>query len=127
MSPSPADRSPERAPLSFGLSPLQRRLRVATALLLLAASGMIVFAVYHPFFHFPHPIHPTPQLRHEMARRALFVLAYWTVCFLLVLAMLVVAWLDLREVRRRLAERRLDILSALASRTNRHDPPSEEQ
>ena len=44
------------------------------------------------------------QARRAAAVRVAFIGAYWSVCFLLSAALLVLAWLDVREVRRRLLE-----------------------
>lgn len=121
MSPLPADSGRRNTSSGFRLSPLQRRLRVITAILLAVVSAMVVFSMVHPFFRFRHPVHLTPEVRHAIAVHALLVLAYWTVCFCLVLAMLVVAWLDIREVRRQLAQRRLDILNNLSAKSTSSD------
>ncbi len=116
MNNSSADQEPEPSPPSFGLSPRQRRLRVTTAILLGAVASMIAFASFHPFFRFHHVAPVTKQIKNAIALKALLILGYWTVCFGLVLAMLVVAWLDIREVRQRLAQAERDILRNITPR-----------
>jgi hypothetical protein len=102
-----------------------RRLRVAGALLLAA---IVLMSLYGYFRIMPgfrqssvHPAHVVAQRTggpvlkvppgvvltpvEERARRVviaqlLFVYFYWTVCGVLILAVLIIAWLDLREIMR---------------------------
>lgn len=116
----------------LALTPRQRRLRVITALLLILIVGMVGTGILHPFFRSLAPPEALEKVRQErMAeqqarqsgvppppmspqRRAvtvklIFLYFYWTLCFLLALSLVVVAWLDLREVRRKLLTARRDL------------------
>ena len=114
------------ASIPFALTQHQRRLRTITAVLLLFIVAMIVFGVTSPFFHIARPVIMTPVIRKRLAVRGLAIMAYWTVCILLALSLLLVAWLDLREVRRKLLVARRDIWKDIAERSReRHEKSSE--
>jgi hypothetical protein len=116
------------------LSARSRRLRTVGSLLLLAVIGMSLYGVgvlmpainrsiaAHPYVKpavTPMRARPAmpgisePASKQEFARERLrrqqvvqvtFMFAYWGVCGLLVIAILFIAWLDLREVARNFAD-----------------------
>ncbi len=115
------------SPYRSMISARSRRLRTVGFLLLIAALGM---AVYGTLIMMPilrrsiahtqpmirqHPAETAaPQFSPQQKRmrrialvQATTAYAYWTVCALLVLAALFVAWLDLREVQRNYLQNRL--------------------
>ncbi|MBM3494872.1 MAG: hypothetical protein FJX72_11235 [Armatimonadetes bacterium] len=114
----------ERQGFDFRLTLRQRRLRVLTAFVVLLILGMVGFGVRHPFFRsagepevralarqavVARRMGQTPSSEAERARRAAavriaFIGAYWSGCFLLSGALLVLAWLDAREIRRKLVD-----------------------
>jgi hypothetical protein len=113
----------------------QRRLRVLTALVLALIVVMVTFGLSHPFFRSVGGAGVralarqavvarrvgTPVARSaERARRAVavrlaFIGAYWSVCFMLSGVLLVLAWLDVREIRRKLLAARLSMVRPGAS------------
>ncbi|NLI00266.1 MAG: hypothetical protein GX446_12340 [Chthonomonadales bacterium] len=119
----------ERPGFDFGPTLRQRRLRVLSAFVLLLILTLVAVGVTQPFFRNAGSAEvralareailarrsgrePTPQA--ERARRAAAVRvavigAYWSLCFLLSGVLLILAWLDVREIRRKLddARRRL--------------------
>lgn len=122
--------------LDFRLTLRQRRLRVVTAVVLLLVVGMVGLGLNHPFFRsagdpevrglarqavFARTANQTPSEEAERARRAIVVRiatigAYWSLCFALSVVLLVLAWLDVREVRRKLLDARVSMLQ-------RSEPP----
>lgn len=111
-SPSPSSSPPER----FELTLRQRRLRMLTTIILLVIFVMILIGATQPFFHFAPPPHMTPKVRKAMAVKAMIVLSYWTVCFILAACLPIIAWLDVREVRLKMAVARRDIWREVADR-----------
>lgn len=120
-----SDPAPPTASRVLALTPRQRRLRVITAVLLVLIVGMVGTGILHPFFRSLASPEVLEKVRQERiaARQArqsglppsplsaqsravtvklIFLYFYWTVCFLLALSLIIVAWLDLREVRRKL-------------------------
>jgi len=113
----------------LALTPRQKRLRVATALLLGLIVVMVGMGIMHPFFRSVAAPDVIERVRREIQaermagsapkpyspeRRAVIVklivlYSYWTLCFLMALSLVVVAWLDLREVRRKLLMARRDM------------------
>jgi len=96
----------------------QRRLRVATVLVLALVVVLVIFGLVHPFFNLTPPGKLTPEVRRALAVRGLLILLYWTVCMLLGLSLAVLAWLDIREVQRKLREHRAAMLEALRQRSS---------
>jgi hypothetical protein len=103
--------------LQFSLSPQQRRLRTVTAVVLVVILLMIVFGMTSPFFHPARPAVLTPRLQKALTVRILFIGSYWIVCTLLACSLIVLAWLDLREVRRKLSEARRDMWKDILERS----------
>ena len=81
------------------ISPRQLRIRWAAVTLLLIAGAMLAFGLLHPVFHV-HARVVDEAMRRRVALRALFILGYWSVCFLLANFVVLMAWLDVRETRR---------------------------
>ncbi|NUQ71054.1 MAG: hypothetical protein HUU17_09565 [Chthonomonadales bacterium] len=108
--------------LDFRLTHRQRRLRTLTAVILLTIGAMVVFGLSHPFFRSSGDTQirrlareavllrhagGTPDAAGDRARRVVavrltLIALYWSVCFCLTALLVVLAWLDAREVRRRL-------------------------
>jgi heme/copper-type cytochrome/quinol oxidase subunit 2 len=83
--------------------------------LLAALAIMTLFAVYGSLFTFQHgPM--TPLVRKALKVKAIMLLGYMTVAFLIVLALFVIALFEFREIRRKEAEARRDILRSMSSR-----------
>lgn len=121
--------SGERVRFDFRPTLRQRRLRVLSAVVLLIILSLVAAGVTQPFFRsvgspqvrelarqamMDKRAGRTPTARAEHARRAAAVRvavigAYWTLCFLLSALLLILAWLDVREVRKKLlaAQRQL--------------------
>jgi hypothetical protein len=118
--------APASARVPFRLTLRQRRLRTATAVILGVIALMIVFGNAHPFFH-PHPPAAlTPHLRRLFGVRMLLILSYWTVCLLFTVGLVVLAWLDVREIRLHMMMARRDIWRELADRqrSRQRNPPA---
>lgn len=94
---------------SFDLTPKQRRLRRITTALLLFIAAQVAVGVLHPFFRPVRPLQLTPTVERALMVKILFIFGYWTVCLLLVMCLVLVAWMDLREVRRKFLVARRDI------------------
>jgi hypothetical protein len=116
---SQSSRTPNPDPLA--LTPRRRRLRVLTVLVLLAVIAMVLYGTRDPFFALPSgPV--VAAARHAVAVRALIILLYWTFCMFLGLSLVVLAWLDLREIRRALmAARRSTWRETVGKRHDRSD------
>ena len=97
----PADR--------FSLSPRQRRLRVITLLILVGVILMIVVGLTHPFFRPVRPAVLTPRIARALKVKILIIGLYWISCSLLTASLFLMAWLDLREVRRKLLRARREM------------------
>ncbi len=80
---------------------------------------MIAFGALHPFFHIVHPLVLTPRLRRAIAVKGVLILGYWTLCFMLTLSLLLVAWLDVREVRRSVLREQRDMWQEIAEQARR--------
>ncbi len=137
------------SPYSQGVvSARSRRLRTIGLLLLIAILGMTWYGIFflmpslrvsaqrtaplvvrriRPGLASPGIVaapSPTQAARNEQQKKAflaqfIFMYAYWSVCALLILAALLVAWLDLREVLRNYAARRRALWSEAVARTRR--------
>ena len=83
----------------FALSPRQKQLRLLTAVTLTVLIIMITVGIFHPFFHPEIPKSLTPELRKFMKVRLLLIYCYWTACLLAPLFLVVLAYLDMREVK----------------------------
>lgn len=112
------------AGFEFRLTARQRRLRVLTAVVILMIGAMVATGVTHPFFRSAgseevralarqavvarragRPAPPEAErARRAAAVRVAFIGAYWSACFVLSGALLILAWLDVREIRRKLLE-----------------------
>jgi hypothetical protein len=94
---------------SFELTPRQKRLRRITAALLLFIAAQVAIGVLHPFFRPVRPLQLTPTIERALKVKIIFIFGYWTLCLLLVMCLVLVAWMDLREVRRKFLVARRDI------------------
>lgn len=65
------------------------------------------------------PLH----LRHILRAQIIFAYGYWTLCSLFVLSLLLVAWLDLREVTRNYANQRRKLWTETAQGWSREQRP----
>ncbi len=112
------------AGFEFRLTMRQRRLRVLTMFVILLIGAMVAVGVRHPFFRSAGSPGVRALAREavmarrsgrpatakaERARRAAavrvaFIGAYWSLCFMLSGSLLILAWLDVREIRRGLME-----------------------
>ena len=106
-------------PLSFGLTPRQVRLRGITLALLIFIGGMILLGTSHPFFHRSHGLLVTEAARKAYALKLIFIFGYWSICLSLVFSLVIVAWLDLREVRRKALLAQRHIIQEIANRKHR--------
>lgn len=108
----------------FNLTPRQRRLRTISAIVICFIAAMLFIGLTSPFFH-PHiPAVITPHLRKAFAVRSLIILIYWFVCFILASSLILLAMLDLREVRKKLAMTRRDIWRDIADETHKSNKNS---
>ena len=96
-------------PDPLALTPRQRRLRVLTVVILAAVILMIIVGLTHPFFRPTRPPVLTDQVRRALQAKVLIVGFYWIFCALLATSLFILAWLDLREVRRKLLLARRDM------------------
>jgi len=101
--------APDAPPVRFNLTPRQRRLRWISAIILLAVIAMVIFGATSPLFRPVHPAVLTPVIRRQIKVRILFVGFYWIMCSLLASFLVVLAWLDIREVQRVLAAARRQV------------------
>jgi len=120
------------SPDPLALTPRQRRLRVLTILILAAVIAMIFVGMTHPFFRpGPRPAVMTPRLEKAIQVKVLTIGFYWISCTLLTTSLFVLAWLDLREVRRKLLYARRDmwkdILEQHRERRAESSSPADEQ
>ncbi|HSV75240.1 MAG TPA: hypothetical protein VLH79_15905 [Chthonomonadales bacterium] len=113
----PATHGPRRPPTLTALTPRQRRLRIITIAVLAVVTVLVAVGLLHPFFDLQAPAEVTPEVRRALAVRGIVILFYWTVCMLLGLSLAVLAWLDIREIQRRLRDHRLALLKSLTERT----------
>ena len=99
----------DSGPDPLALTPRQRRLRVVTVIILAAVILMIAVGLIHPFFRPTRPEVLTDQIRRAIQAKVLIVGLYWISCALLTSSLFILAWLDLREVRRKLLLARRDM------------------
>lgn len=104
----------------FRLTPRQRRLRWTSALILAVVLAMVAFGLTSPLFKPVHPAVLTPMLRRQIKVRVLFVGLYWIVCSLLASFLILLAWLDIREVQRLLAAARKEVWRDAAQQARQH-------
>jgi hypothetical protein len=102
----------------FPLSPRQRRLRIYSFVIIGFIAAMIIFAMMHPFFRPSHPPVLTEAVRRALVVKTLFIMGYWTICFLLLFSLLIIAWLYTREIMRQLMVERARIWREIADRSN---------
>jgi hypothetical protein len=111
--------SPTPDPLA--LTPRRRRLRVLTGVVLLVVIVMVVYGMRDPFFTIPAG-QIAATARRAMVVRAILILVYWTFCMFMGLSLIVIAWLDVRELRRNIsAARRRTWLDTVGKRRDRRD------
>ncbi|HLV80326.1 MAG TPA: hypothetical protein VKT32_08585 [Chthonomonadaceae bacterium] len=131
------------------VSARSRRLRTIGLLLLVAILGMSVYgfsslmpavrrqaAAYHRDTVAAQQVQAetgalgiparSGRARKAMLAQVTLVYAYWCLCGLLILALLLVAWLDLREVTRNYANQRRAVWMEAASRLRDRDSANEE-
>lgn len=129
-------------PYSALISPYSRRLRTIGLVLLVAA---LLMALYGGMVFMPRLRANRQTLRTHIAQTAsdpvansnaltsekdlkrlakaqtLFVYSYWSVCGLLLIALLVVAWLDAREVARNYLRQQVQLISEVAEKGKKPD------
>src|SRR5438067_4276557 len=110
-------------PLELPLTQAQRRHRVVTIVLLVIIVVMIVVGLTQPFFDLRIHGPMTPIVRKAVAAKGIMIMGYWTVCFLLALSLLLVAWLEFREIQRNLLLARRDVLREIAGRSGKPGQP----
>lgn len=110
-------RTPRRIS-GFPLTPRQRRLRLYSFMIIGCIAAMIIFAMMHPFFRPSNPPVLTETVRRALIVKTLFIMGYWTICFLLLMSLLVIAWLYTREIMRQLMVERARIWREIADRSN---------
>ena len=101
--------SEQPKPDILALTPRQRRLRVLTFVILAAVLIMLVVGLTHPFFRPTRPPVMTEQIKKAIQVKILMVGFYWISCALLTTTLFILAWLDLREVRKKLLLARRDM------------------
>jgi hypothetical protein len=101
------------------LTPRQRRLRRIVVILLVAIGVLCAFGVLHPFFRLRHSGPLTETVRKALAVKGIFILSYWSIVFLLAVVLILVAWLDIREIRAKLAREQVDILRRMAEQARK--------
>jgi hypothetical protein len=101
------------------LTPRQRRLRRIVVILLIAIFALCANGVLHPFFRLRHRGPLTDTVRKALAVKGVFILSYWSIVFLLAVGLIFVAWLDIREIRAKLAQERANILRRMAEQSRR--------
>lgn len=116
--------------MSAGLiSGRSRRLRTTGLVLLVAVLAMVAYGVlvlmpHHGGAHVA-PAGSSPAdlaARRALLTRVLFLYAYWSTCAVLLLGLLVVAWLDFREVARSYAAERAALWKrSIGSAHSQHD------
>ena len=116
----------ERPPISFPLTPRQRRHRMITVFLLSVIGIMLFVGVRHPFFDLRIHAPLTPVVRKALAAKGIMIMGYWTVCFLLAMGLIVVAWLEYREIQRKLLTVRRDIWREIAGRHGKPGEPNKQ-
>jgi hypothetical protein len=116
----------ESIPARFELTPRQQRLRTLTFAIMFFIGAMLVFAMTNPFFHPHRPPHLTETARKALAAHGLLILGYYTICFILALTLLVIAWLYLRDVRVQLALAQRDMWRQIADRAANPEDLSED-
>lgn len=99
------------------LTPSQRRRRVWTFVFLATICAMILIGRFHPFFKFARPEHLTRAAQKALAVKGMMVMGYWTVCFLLAITLLLLAWMEIREVQRKALIARRDVWRDIADKT----------
>jgi hypothetical protein len=129
---------PKASPSRFDFRPSmrQRRLRVLAAAVLLTIIAMVITGVTNSFFRSPgdpqvqelareaiaaRREHRQPSPEAERARQAVttrltFIGGYWAVCLGLSCLLVLLAWLDVREIRRRLLAAQLGVLRSITRR-----------
>ncbi len=124
-------------PYSALISPYSRRLRTTGIVLLIAA---LLIALYGGLVFMPRLRANRQALRTQIAQTAsdpvaksntattgndlkrlakaqtLFIYSYWSLCSLLLIALLVVAWLDAREVARNYLRQQVQLISEVAEK-----------
>ena len=103
-----------------------------TVLVLAAVIAMIFVGVTHPFFRPIRPAVMTPQLERAIKVKILTIGFYWITCTLLTTSLFILAWLDLREVRRKLLYARRDMWKDILEqhqerRADRSSPDDQKQ
>jgi hypothetical protein len=117
---------PDLTPAKFDLTPRQKRLRTLTFAIMFFIGAMLVLAMTNPFFHPHRPPVLTETTRKALAAQGLLILGYYTICFILALTLLVIAWLYLRDVRVQLALAQRDMWRQIADSAANPEDLSEE-
>jgi hypothetical protein len=125
--PEPGRDSPAYLAALSTLSPRQRRLRVITAIVFIVLGVMIFVGFSHPFFHPVVPPFASLAVRRAFAVRALFIMLYWSICFVLLFSLVIVAWLDYREIKLKMLMARRDIFRDIADRASKSHKEEEKR
>lgn len=127
-------------PFDFRLTARQRRLRTLAGVVLIAVLAMAVTGLTHPFFRSVGNVEtrnlarmaylqrragrqPAPEAeraRRAVAVRLVIIGAYWTVCLILSAVLVVLAWMDIRELRRRFMQGQASALRRLVQTAEEH-------
>ncbi len=111
--------------IDFSLTPRQRRYRAATAVLLVIIIAMIVYGRTSPFFRVGSHRVLTPLAVKALKAKAIFLFGYWSVCLILAFFLVLIAWLEIREIRRKANAVRRDFAREIAERKQgQSGPPS---
>jgi phosphatidylserine synthase len=116
----------KRKPIDFSLTLKQRRLRTVTAVIVVAVIVMIAVGMIHPFFHPSLAQNASEVARKAFKAQLLMIAFYWTVCLILGFSLSILAWLDVREIRRKIAEAQRDIWRDVADDRKRKTPDAAE-
>lgn len=65
-------------------------------------------------------VRQTRKLERALAAQIIFVWIYWTVCALLLLGLLLIAWLDFRELSRQYENERISLFAETAAQVARY-------
>ncbi len=100
----------------LALSVRQKQLRLMTGIILIILLIMVAIGLFHPFFH---PIIPKSlpiEARKLMKVRLALIFFYWSVCLMMPVFLIALAYLDVREVRLKLLMAKRDIFIDLAGK-----------
>ncbi|MCL5284060.1 MAG: hypothetical protein M1330_05070 [Armatimonadetes bacterium] len=88
--------------------------------------GMIYMGFHHPALRVAHGYHPvTLAAKRAFLIKIFFIGSYWTVALLILMVVVVLAWLDFREITRYYLLARRSVWNDMAKDSERHNdtPP----